>query len=153
MFERILVAVDGSEHSNRGLAAGVQIAKRFGAKLTLIHVYSVTVMPLVMPEPTTSMPGVPMTPSADVSKLIDDAAKAGRNILKAGEEVARKEGVEVETVLKEGHVVQEIISAAGNGFDLVVIGARGMSHIRELLLGSVTDGVIHHVKCPVLVVK
>jgi nucleotide-binding universal stress UspA family protein len=154
LFDRILVPVDGSEHSERALAAAVQVAKRFSGKLTLMNVYSVTVTPLVMPEPTTSMPGVPMAPSADVSKLIDDAARVGRNILKAGEEVAKREGVDVESVLREGHVVEEIISIVGErGFDLIVLGARGMSHIRQLLLGSVTDGVIHHVKCPVLIVK
>jgi len=54
----------------------------------------------------------------------------------------------------EGHAVEEIVrEVREHGFDLIVIGARGLSHIREILLGSVTDGVIHHVSCPVLVIK
>ncbi|MEM3789229.1 MAG: universal stress protein, partial [Candidatus Bathyarchaeia archaeon] len=58
------------------------------------------------------------------------------------------------TVLREGHVVQEIVRAAEEGkFDLIVMGARGISRIKELILGSVSDGVIRHAPCPVLVTK
>ena len=154
MFDKILVALDGSEHSTRALASAVQIAKKFNGKLMLIHVYSVTVTPIMMPEPTTSMPGIPMTSPADVSRVIESAKQVGKNILMKGVEQAKLEKVPVESLLKEGHVVQEIMRTAEEGkFDLIVIGARGMSRIRELLLGSVTDGVIHHTKCPVLVVK
>lgn len=57
-------------------------------------------------------------------------------------------------MLREGQVVQEIVKASKEGkFGLIVIGARGMSKIRELISGSVTDGVIRHASCPVLVVK
>jgi nucleotide-binding universal stress UspA family protein len=57
-------------------------------------------------------------------------------------------------MLVEGHAVEEIVRVANQGsFDLIVIGARGVSHMREMLLGSVTDGVIHHVRCPILVMK
>jgi nucleotide-binding universal stress UspA family protein len=154
LFDSILAPIDGSEHSSRALTAAIQIAKMFHSKLTLIYIYSVTAAPIMMPEPTTSMPGIPMTPSADFSKIIENTRQIGKNILTKGIEQAKAEGVPVESFLKEGHVVQEIIKTAKEGkFDLVVIGARGMSRIRELLLGSTTDGVIHHVTCPVLVVK
>jgi nucleotide-binding universal stress UspA family protein len=60
----------------------------------------------------------------------------------------------VKKLLIEGHAVEEIVRAANSGhFDLIVLGARGVSHMREMLLGSVTDGVIHHADCPVLIVK
>jgi len=155
LFEKILVPIDGSEHSLRALDIAVQIAKKFGGKITLIHVYSVTVRPIIMPEPTTlTTPGVPVMTSAEVSKIAEAARKAGNRILADGEQKVRAENVEVDTRLEEGHAVQEIIRVSKEGnFDLIVMGARGISKIREILLGSVSDGIIHHAVCPVLVVK
>ncbi|MGQ9530708.1 MAG: universal stress protein [Candidatus Bathycorpusculaceae bacterium] len=155
MFEKILVPLDGSEHSLKALEIAIQIAKNFGGKITLIHVYSVVVRPIIIPEPATLTPsGFPVMSSAEVSRVAEAARKSGSSILADGEQRVRAAGVEVETLLKEGHTVQEIVKTAREGmFDLIVIGARGISKIRELLLGSVTDGVIHHAPCPVLVVK
>jgi len=155
LFERILVPLYGSEHSLRALDIAVQIAKKFGSTLTLIHVYSITAGTIMMPEPTTlSPPGVPVVSSVEISKMAETAKKVGQRILEDAEQKAKAEGVSVEKLLEEGHVVQEIIRVAKEkNSDLIIIGARGVSHIRELLLGSVTDGVIHHVSCPVLVVK
>ena len=155
MFDKILVPLDGSEHSLKALNVAIQTAKNFRGQLTLIHVYSVNVAPVMMPEPTTLTPtGFPAMPASDVSKVVEASRKAGNRILSDGEDKAKAEGVKVETVLVEGHVVQEIIKKAKEGnFSLIVLGARGVSHIRELLLGSVTDGIIHHASCPVLVVK
>ncbi len=155
MFEKILVPIDGSEHSIRGLDVAIQIAKRFSAKLTLIHAYSISVTPVIMPEPSTlAPPATPMIAPVDISKVAEAVRGAGAHILASGEDKAKAEDVEVETILVEGHTVQEIIKTAKEGdFGLIVIGARGLSHIRVLLLGSTTDGVIHHATCPVLVVK
>lgn len=155
MFGKILVPLDGSEHSLKALDIAIQIAKKFEGKITLIHVYSVTVRPIIMPEPTTlTPPGVPVTTPLDVSRITEAARRAGSRVLEDGEEKAKAEGVQAEKVLTEGHVVEEIVRAAKAGnFDLIVLGARGISRVRELLLGSVTDGVIHHASNPVLVVK
>lgn len=71
-----------------------------------------------------------------------------------GEKKAKAEGVQVETLLREGHTVDEILKTCRDGgFDSIVIGARGLSTIKELLLGSVSHGVTSHAPCPVLVVK
>jgi len=155
LFEKVLVPLDGSEHSYRALEIAVQIAKKFEAKITLIHVYSVGIRPVVMPEPTTLTPvGIPVMAPTDVSKIAEATRKAGAAILADGEEKVKAEGIEVEALLKEGHSVQEIIKTAKEGsFDLIVIGARGISKIREIILGSVSDGVVHNAPCPVLVVK
>ena len=155
MFEKILVPLDGSEHSLKALEIATQIAKKFDGKITLIHVYSVTIRPVVMPEPTTlTPPMIPAMTPAEVSKAVEATRKAGASILTDGEQKVKAEEVQVETTLREGHTVQEIVKTAKEGkFDLIVIGGRGISKIRELLLGSVTDGVIHHAPCPVLVIK
>lgn len=155
MFERILVTLDGSEHSVQALRAAIQIARKFNGKLTLVHVYAITVAPIVVPEPTTLTPsGVPVVTPAEVSRMIEAAREVGQRILDDGEKEVKSENVQVESTLKEGSTVQEITRLAKEGnFDLIVIGAKGVGRLRELLLGSVSEGVMKHAPCPVLVVK
>ena len=155
LFEKILVPLDGSDHSLRALELAIQIAKKFGGKITLIHVYSVTVRPVIMPEPTTlTPPGVPVMTPTEVSKVVEATRKAGTSILADGEQKVKAEKIQVETMLVEGQTVEEIARIAKEGkFGLIIMGARGISRIREILLGSVSDGVIRNAPCPVLVVK
>jgi nucleotide-binding universal stress UspA family protein len=153
LFQKILVPLDGSEHSLKALEEASQIAKISSGKITLINVYSV--QPIMMPEPSVSgYTGTPVFTGAEVSRIIEAAQKSGSKILQDGEKRISATGVQVEKLLVEGHTVQEIVRVANEGnFDLIVIGATGVSHIREMLLGSVTDGVVHHAHCAVLVIK
>jgi nucleotide-binding universal stress UspA family protein len=152
LFEKILVPLDGSQHSLRALEIATQIAKKFDGKITLIHVYSVGAKAVVMTEPTT--PNVPIMAPADFSRVMEAAQEAGKAILSHGREKVGSEGIQVETLLEEGHSVKELLKAARDDeFDLIVMGARGVSRIREILLGSVSDGVIRNAPCPVLVTK
>jgi nucleotide-binding universal stress UspA family protein len=155
VFERILVPLDGSEHSQRALETAIQIGRKFRSEIVLLHVYSVTVTPVIVPEPTTVTPvGVPVATSAEVAKMVDAARDVGREILAEGKRNVETEGIEVETVLREGNSVQEIVKLAKEGqFSLVVVGARGIHRIREILMGSVSEGVAKNAPCPVLVVK
>jgi nucleotide-binding universal stress UspA family protein len=155
LFKKILVPLDGSEHSLKALETAIQIAKKFSGKITLIHIYSVTVSSVIMPEPTTLTPsGVPVMTPAEASKIVEATRKAGASILTDGEQKVKSEGIQVETLLVEGQVVHEIVKTAKEGnFELIAMGARGISKIREILLGSVSDGVIRSTPCPVLVVK
>jgi nucleotide-binding universal stress UspA family protein len=155
LFGKILVPLDGSGHSLRALETAIEMAKKFDGNITLIHIYSVSVAPVIMPEPTTLTPsGVPVMTPTEVSKMVDAARDVGNQILKDAEQKVGSENIQVETVLKEGNTVQEINKVANGGkFDLIVIGVRGISKLRELLVGSVSEGVIKHASCPVLVVK
>ena len=151
LFEKILVPLDGSEHSVRALEKAVQIAKKFDGKITLIHVYSV-VRPVSVSTITMAETGI-LAPEV-VSKLVEAAREAGASVLADGERRVKAEGVQVETLLGEGHTVEEILKTAKEGeFDLIVMGARGLSTIKEIFLGSVSHGVTRHAPCPVLVVK
>jgi nucleotide-binding universal stress UspA family protein len=153
LFQKTLVPLDGSEHSLKALEEALQIAEKFSGKITLIHVYSV--QPIMMPEPSTvTSLNIPILTGAEVSVMIEAARKWGNKILEDGEQRIKAKNVKVEKLLVEGHAVEEIVRVANEGnFDLIAIGARGVSHMREMLLGSVTDGVIHHAHCPVLVIK
>jgi nucleotide-binding universal stress UspA family protein len=153
LFEKILVPLDGSESSVHALEKAVQIAKKFAAKITLIHVYSVPppVSPIVMGG---SLPSEVTLPPEVFSKLVEAARGRGANILAHGEKRAKADNVQVESLLEEGHAVEEILKTAKEGeFDLIVIGARGLSTIKEILLGSVSHGVTVHATCPVLIVR
>jgi nucleotide-binding universal stress UspA family protein len=155
LFGKILVPLDGSEHSLRALETAIEIAKKFDGNITLIHVYSVSVAPVIMPEPTTLTPsGVPVMAPAEVSKMVDAARDVGNQILTDEKRKVESQNIQVETVLKEGNTVQEITKVANEGkFDLIVMGVKGIGKLRELLVGSVSEGVIKHASCPVLVVK
>ena len=152
MFEKILVPLDGSEHSLKALDVAASIAQKFGGSITLLHAYSV--QPILFPEPYTASSPAPILTGADVSRLAEAAQKMGNRIVGDAEQRIRTANLQVKKIVVEGHAVEEIVRVANEeNMDLIVIGARGVSHMREMLLGSVTDGVMHHVHCPVLVVK
>jgi nucleotide-binding universal stress UspA family protein len=139
LFEKILVPLDGSEYSVRALENAVQIAKKFNGKITLIHVYSVSAC---------------RHAGINFDKCVQAIRKVGAGLLADGEKRVKAEGVQIETLLREGHIVEEILKAAREGeFHLIIMGARGISRIKEILMGSVSDGVTRHAPCPVLLVK
>jgi nucleotide-binding universal stress UspA family protein len=134
-----LVPLDGSEHSIRALKIAVQVAKEFGGSITLIHVY--TVSPFVI------------TPT-QVYKYIQAVRKLGSSILEEGKYLVKAEGVQVETLLEEGHTIEKILeTVTKENFDMVVLGSRGLSLLKGILMGSVSEGVTKNAPCPVLVVK
>ena len=139
LFEKILVPLDGSEQSTWALGKAVKIAKKVGGEITLIHVYSVS-----------SFAITPM----QVYRCVQAMRKHAEGILEDGKKKAETEGVQAKTLLVDGHTVEEILKAAKEGnFSLIVIGARGLSKMKELLLGSVSDGVSRLAPCPVLIVR
>jgi nucleotide-binding universal stress UspA family protein len=139
LFEKILVPLDGSEYSLNALEKAIQIAKKFDGKLVLIHMYSI--------------PMIKLTPS-QLNRYVLEHRKFGEKILVKGGKRAYAEGVVFETQLKEGHIVEGIVKAAKKGnFNLIVMGARGISRLKELLLGSVSHGVILNAPCAILLVK
>ena len=139
VFEKILVPLYGSENSFHALEKAVQMAKKFDSKMSLISVYSISAFRL--------------TPSQVFESMIE-LRKSGEAILEEGKKIAKSQGLLVETILKDGHAVEEIVKMARDGnFDLIVIGAKGISKFKEILLGSVSHGVTAHASCPVLIVK
>ena len=147
LFEKVLVPLDGSESSKLALEKAIQIAKKVGGQITLIHVYKVVSFALTTLQ--RHKYGEEMRDSY-VQALKD----YGNDVLMEGKKKAEAEGVQTETLLVEGHVVEEILKAEREGdFSLIVIGSRGLSNIKELLMGSVSEGVTRNAPCPVLVVR
>ena len=151
LFGKILVPIDGSEHSMKALRVAAEIAKNCKSEeFVLINVYSASFLVAGL-EPE----GVSVTP--EIYRNLLDAARANSaRILAEGKNMTKAQGVSVdtiETLSMEGHVVETIVKTAGEGeFNLVVLGHRGTSRF-ETLLGSVSHGVTRHATCPVLVVR
>ena len=139
MIERVLLPVDGSEHSKRAAALAAEIAEKFGADVTVLHVEE-----------------IPTTWALDVDPgLIHDGSGAAlvdevvRDLKDRG--IAATGDVRVPVT---GTVAHEIIDDAGaTGASLIVMGTRGLSDWQGLLLGSVAHKIVHLAPCPVLVVR
>ncbi|MDG7011179.1 MAG: universal stress protein [Nitrososphaerota archaeon] len=145
-FRSIIVAFDGSKDSEKAVRVACSMGKEYGAKVTLVHVYR---------SPSTVFapgPGMPVPDFADLEKATEEA---GRAILSRGIDVASESGVKAKGELVESSsAVEAIVTyAMQEKADLIVVGTRGMTGFRKLVLGSVSTGVVGHAGCPVLVVR
>jgi len=144
MFSRILVAVDGSPFAERALAQAVDLSKKYDSQLTVVHVvlrrfYAVT----------PSEAGVLAT-----TVFVKEMESEGKKIISKSEEFVKASGVAYKCKLLQGVPADEIVRLAqAEKVDLIVLGSRGLTEVRAFLLGSVSDKVTHHAKCPILIVK
>ena len=139
LFSRILVAVDGSDSAKRAFERSVYLAKRCNSKLDIIHVV---------------LDSTYGGDSAATFQLIEELKERGKKLLDECKNEAMRNGIQVETLLKLGDHAQVLIETANRGdYELIMMGSRGLSPFKELLLGSVSFKVMHHAKCPVMVVR
>jgi nucleotide-binding universal stress UspA family protein len=133
------VAVDGSTYAEHAVEYAATLAKKFNSELVLIHA---VINPLYTYE------GIMLSPP------LEQLEKAGRAVLNRSQLVAEKSGVQVKTRLVIGHPAEEIARVANEeGFDLLVVGSRGLSSVKAFLLGSVSEKLSRLARCPVLIVK
>lgn len=144
---QILVAIDGSDSSLRAMAMAAEMAKKFDAKLVAISVAS-------LPE-YTLMDYYRGGTSPAVTELMRKAAEDQAHIaLEKAQEVAKRHGVAVETVMDFGPVKETLLHAVTKYYpDLLVVGNRGLSGFKRLLLGSVSEAMVRYADCPVFVMK
>ena len=141
MFHNILVAVDGSQHSDEALADAIDLADRENARLTL---FTAVVQP-----PAAAFFGATGDAVADMFQQVEAQAEA---ILRRARDRV-PDHLSVTTVLSTDPVGPALIRQIKNGHhDLVVMGSRGRGAVRSALLGSVSHYVLHHSPVPVLIV-
>jgi nucleotide-binding universal stress UspA family protein len=142
-LRRITVAVDGSTHGAAALAAANDLAVRYGADLVIL-----SVAPFVPAYVGPNDPFVAPTPVAAATDRF-------REVVEAAVKQAEAAGVtNVTGVCEEGVIVDEILDhLEQHPTDLLVVGSRGLSATRRLLLGSVSTALVNHAPCPVLVVR
>jgi nucleotide-binding universal stress UspA family protein len=150
MINKILVPVDGSEHSDRALNFALDLAEKYSAKITLLNVAQpvVTTGPMLVTQPMMTPETIPM-----YVKGIEDAHKRllAEAVKKAKE---AKPELSISKMLIDGRPADMIVEIAQKeNFDLIVMGSRGTGGIKKFFLGSVSDRVADEASCPVLLVK
>jgi nucleotide-binding universal stress UspA family protein len=150
----VLVATDGSEEASRAREVTVELCAKTGSELHLVHVYDVAPIYPLYPE-ATEFGGVEMQDPVLEEELESVTEQRARNVLEAEAEEVRSAGGKLAQVhLREGGVPHEIVALAEDtGAGLIVMGSRGHGGIRRALMGSVSDAVMRHAHCPVLVVR
>ncbi len=137
-IKKILVPLDGSSNSFRGLDVAIQMARQCHATLTGLYVAGIV------------KPGIsePVTPQEKI--LLKHAQK----IMKKAKLKAAKKGILFFDRVSYGDEEKRIVDVAEKkNFDLIVIGSRGMGAAKEIFLGSTSNYVLHKSKKPVLIVK
>ena len=144
MFKQILVPVDGSPTSMLAVARAAELAKAFGSTVTALYVLD--------PYPFT---GVGADFAYGQAQYLSAATAEANTALDAVKKAMQEAGVQVQTVVGEGHAVHEGIMRAidSTGADLVIMGSHGRRGLEKLMLGSVTQRVLGVVRIPVLVVR
>ena len=144
LINKILVAVDGSDHADRALSFALELANKYSAKILLLTV----VPPVFLPIPSLNI--MKSQALSDASIELENVFKA---VLSRAEEKAKKTNLKIFTRLEKGNPDEVIIETAKTGnFDMIVVGSRGLGH-RDYALGSVSSRVADNATCPVLLVK
>ena len=149
MISKILIAVDGSPHSLKGVAVGGEIAAKTGARVILLHVVKEEELHAGIKE-------FVKAEHIREGTLDMDVLKAGaKYLLNSSLDTAKAAGVkDIDTEIEEGPIARTIVARAKHHkADLIVVGSRGMGDIEGLLRGGVSHRVEILAKCPVLVVK
>jgi nucleotide-binding universal stress UspA family protein len=149
LVSKVLVAVDGSENSDRALDFALGFSEKYDAALTIINVTESSAV-AVVPTDIGAYPGNSMMVVArDLRKFHEDILEKALARAKAA-----KPNLAVTSLLKEGNAASEIATVSKEGnFDFVVVGHRGVGKVRELLIGSISEKVVHTVSCTVIIVK
>jgi nucleotide-binding universal stress UspA family protein len=142
---RVLLATDGSEDAVLATRTAVDVAEKTASELHVIHA---TPMPLYV-DPSTERIRLP---EDDVEKEVKEEAQ--KVLDKQVQQVEAAGGTIAQTHLRIGRPDEQIVSEAGQiGAGLIVMGSRGLGGVRRALMGSVSDSVVRHAHCPVLVVR
>jgi len=149
MLQKILIATDGSKHSESASEAGIEMARLFQGSVTALNVVD---------------PSKVYGPMGDMlsSKLANELIEGVRSSLRSQgeaaarrvEERARLAGVLARSLVIEGNPADEIMKLAREeNMDLIVLGSIGVTGLEKFLLGSVAEKVVRNSKVPVLVVR
>lgn len=141
MFGRILVPVDGSEEALAAANYAYKIAEKFNSSLALLHVIQHTAY---LGFDAQTMPQA-------LSQSLDEQ---GTKILEHAREIFHHFNGHVTTHIVYGHPGIKITEVAKEGnYSLIIMGRRGMSDVAKLLIGSVSNYVLHYASCPTLIVR
>jgi nucleotide-binding universal stress UspA family protein len=144
---KILLATDGSEEAKLAFASAADLSEKTASELHVVYVGHMPLVGYEAPGATTLDPGLS-------GRMQEGAEQEARTML---EELVRREGQSGEVAelhARLGRPDAEIVGLADElGAGLIVLGSRGLGPLRRALVGSVSDSVVRHAHCPVLVVR
>jgi nucleotide-binding universal stress UspA family protein len=148
-FSKIVVGIDGSEESMRAAEYTISVAKLYNAELIAVHVLTSDIGYIY------SSPGVESPPLTikEIVLLAEDEAKKWFDEIK---EKANKKDIQLKTesIVAKKSLLNTILEyVEEHNINLVVVGTRGRSGIKKMLLGSIASGLVTYSPCPVLVIK
>ena len=140
MFQKILLAYDGSEGANQALEAAIELAKLHQGKIWALAVEE-------------NLPHVIAT-VGEFQDTKEQANEKFRKLLEAAQARAGKAGIELKSLLRGGHPAQTIVEVAKEGeFDVILVGHSGLSGVWAAFLGTTAEKVSRHAPCSVLIVR
>jgi nucleotide-binding universal stress UspA family protein len=151
LFSKILVPIDGSEPSFHAAHIASNIANKFNSEIIVLYV-------VVSPTKSEYANLTGLVTPKQIDMIIENAKKQARHWFNRIEDVIKEKNpnikVSTKVILTGVAVYGEIIQYAGQeNIDLIVIGTRGRSGVKKILLGSTASGVVTYADCPVLVTK
>ena len=147
MYEKILVATDGSSLSKKAVSSAISLAALAGAALVVIKV--------VPRYPQSYFEGGLALQAAEVGRIEQQWAEEGQAVVDEVKKQAELQGVKTRALTVKSDIVSDAIIAAAkkNKCDLIVMASHGRKGVKRLLLGSETHQVLTHSHIPVLVLR
>ena len=149
VFSKILVPVDGSKYSFKASEYAIDLSTKYGSELTLLSVVSSRI------RYGKSSGFFGATPPTYVKKYEDEAAKWFNRITNnINKDQLQVKKIKTEVITTPISVVSAILEYAGKrNIDLIIVGTRGITGFKRMLLGSVASGIVTYAHCPVIVVR
>jgi nucleotide-binding universal stress UspA family protein len=142
-IKRIIVGVDGSDHSQAALKWAYEEAAHHGASLNVVAAWRAPVLPQSPPYGSLPPEGYDTQPGNDTLALLERLV---------AELEVRTPAVDMQTSIEEGNPAKVLIERS-KGADLMVVGSRGRDGFAGMLLGSVSQHLVAHAHCPVTIVR
>lgn len=151
MYSKILVPLDSSERAEKILPHVESLAGIKMGKLILLHV----VEPTALAPPTSAGAGVPTSHTPGTYEgLIEQMKALGEEYLAKIESILKTKGIESETIVEIGPVVERILrTAEEEDVDLIAMASHGRTGLARVFFGSVTAGVLHRSEHPLLLIR
>ncbi len=149
-MRKIVIAFDGSSNAARAVELVARLKPARDGQVTLVQ--AVQLVPNASRAP--KLAGIRASIADELTRVNAERVKAAETALKEAAHALTRAGWRTRTVVKNGEPLRELLrTATSSGADLIVVGARGTSGVRHLLLGSVAEGVLNRSPVPVLLAR
>ena len=140
VFKRIIVPLDGSDVAKKALHHALAIAKEVELPLLSVYVIDLSIYAETMMSDQVS------------NQMRSILRNEGESVLNNSKKIGEENGLIIQTRLLEGTPSEEIVNFT-NKNDLIVMGSKGKSKIKQVFIGSVSENVLHHADCNVMIVR